>query len=302
YQCGGNASSLNWHAKPNSIAVRLVADIYPNCTSLAFKAKPNEALTPWDLQFLLSDYIQRSALFHIPQLSQDQESETLLVHYVKSSLSKCLDHFPHLTGHLAAIEHDDNTTSVFFDCNNGRALFVHAVVDEVSSRDIIEPVYVPSFVDSIFSSCLEIVNGSSSLSKPLVFQRCFLNNNTIDDFHTIRIPNSYIKQIANEADDAPSGVKVRVFHFTKEVIAKLKEKSNVEVGINDEISSLQALLCHLWRSIVCNKKIDPDQETSYCLLIDARKLIRGLSEAYFGNALQIETVTMKVKELLMSRG
>ncbi|MFQ6639122.1 hypothetical protein Gotur_015089 [Gossypium turneri] len=152
----------------------------------------------------------------------------------------------------------------------------------------------------VFSSCLEIVNGSSSLSKPLVFQRCFLNNNTIDDFHTIRIPNSYIKQIANEADDAPSGVKVRVFHFIKEVIAKLKEKSNVEVGINDEISSLQALLCHLWRSIVCNKKIDPDQETSYCLLIDARKRIRGLSEAYFGNALQIETVTMKVKEMLIS--
>ncbi|MBA0701034.1 hypothetical protein Goari_027233, partial [Gossypium aridum] len=273
YQCGGNASSLNWHAEPNNIA-----------------------------------------------LSQDQESETLLVHYVKSSLSKCLDHFPHLTGHLAAVEHDDNTTSIFFDCNNCRALFVHTVVDEVSFRDIIEPVYVPSFVDSVFSlhgvkncqgtveplvavqvtklvdgafisisinhsvmdgasffhafnSCLEIVNGSSSLSKPLVFQRCFLNNITIDDFHTIRIPNSYIKQIANEADDAPSCVKVRVFHFTKEVIAKLKEKSNVEVGINDEISSLQALLCHLWRSIVCNKKIDPDQETSYCLLIDARKLI-----------------------------
>ncbi|XP_052486149.1 uncharacterized acetyltransferase At3g50280, partial [Gossypium raimondii] len=268
----------------------------------------------------------------------------LLVHYVKSSLSKCLDHFQHLTGHLAAVEHDDNTTSVFFDCNNGRALFVHAVVDEVSSRDIIKPVYVPSFVDSIFplrgvkncqgtieplvavqvtklvdgdfisisinhsimdgasffhafSSCLEIVNGSSSLSKPLIFQRCFLNNNTIDNFHTIRIPNSYI----NQADDAPSDVKVKVFHFTKEVIAKLKEKSNVDVGINDEISSLQALLCHLWRSIVFNKKIDPDQETSYCLLIDARKQIRGLSEAYFGNALQIETVTMKVKELLMSR-
>ncbi|KAG4199242.1 hypothetical protein ERO13_A05G134800v2 [Gossypium hirsutum] len=220
-------------------------------------------LTPWDLQFLLSDYIQRVS-----------------------------DHFPHLTGRLAAVEHDDNTTSFFFDCNNGGALFAHAVVDDVSTRDIIEPVYVPSFVDSFFplrgvkncqgtveplvavqvtkvvdgafisisinhsvmdgasffhafSSCLEIVNGSSSLSKPPVFERCFLNNNTTDDFHTIRIPNSYIKQIANEADDAPSGVKVRVFHFSKEVIAKLKEKSNAEVGINDEISSLQALLCHL---------------------------------------------------------
>ncbi|TYI81304.1 hypothetical protein E1A91_D05G145600v1, partial [Gossypium mustelinum] len=109
----------------------------------------------------------------------------------------------------------------------------------------------------------------------------------------------YIKQIANEADDVPLDAKVKVFHFTKEVIAKLKEKSNVEVGINDEISFLQALLCHLWQSIVCNKKIDPDQETSYCLLIDARKRIRGLSEAYFGNALQIKTVTMKVKELLI---
>ncbi|KAK8296760.1 hypothetical protein V6Z11_D05G142700 [Gossypium hirsutum] len=180
-------------------------------TSIVQAANPKNQPPNIDLGLSLDG---RGVLFfHIPQLSQDQESETLLVHYVKSSLSKCLDHFQHLTGHLAAVEHDDNTTSVFFDCNNGRALFVHAVVDEVSSRDIIEPVYVPSFVDSIFSlrgvkncqgtieplvtvqvtklvdgafisisinhsimdgasffhafsSCLEIVNGSSSLSKP----------------------------------------------------------------------------------------------------------------------------------------
>ncbi|PPD92273.1 hypothetical protein GOBAR_DD10817 [Gossypium barbadense] len=273
-----------------SIAVRLVADIYPNCTSLALKAKPNEALIPWDLQFLLSDYIQRSA-GNIPQLSQDQESKTLLVHYVKSSLSKCLNHFQHLTGHLVAVEHDDNTTSVFFDCNNGRALFVHAVVDEVSSRDIIEPVYVPSFVDSIFP--LREVKNCQGTIEPLVtvqvtklvdgaFISISINHSIMDGASFFHAFSSCLEiQIANEADDVPSDAKVKVFHFTKEVIAKLKEKSNVEVGINDEISFLQALPCHLWQSIVCNKKIDPDQETSYCLLIDARKRIRdnGLGNA-----------------------
>ncbi|GMI82130.1 hypothetical protein like AT5G67150 [Hibiscus trionum] len=317
-------------------------------TSIVQAANPkNQApminLTPWDLQFLLADYIQRGLLFHIPELSQDQESETLLVHAVKSSLSKALDYFPPLAGRLAAIKHDDGTTSFSVECNNAGALFVHMAVDEVTARDIIEPVYVPSIVDSFFplhgvrnyqgtvkpllavqvtklvdgafisvsvnhsvidgasffhffSSWLEIARGSSCLSKLPIFQRCFLD--AIDDFRPIRIPDSYIKQTENESNNAQPALKVRVFHFTKEVISKLKEKANAEAGIKNRISSLQALLSHFWRSVVRNKKIDPNEETSYCLLIGARQRLPELSEAYFGNALQIGTITMKAKELL----
>ncbi|XWS20146.1 hypothetical protein CRYUN_Cryun31cG0075600 [Craigia yunnanensis] len=315
-------------------------------TSIVQAANPkNQAqkieLTPWDLQFLLAEYIQRGLLFHMPELNQEEESETVLVHYVKTSLSKALDHFSPLTGRLATIEHDNDTISFSIDCNNTGALFVHATVDEVTTQDITQPVYVPSIVDSFFplhgvknyegtikpllavqvtrlvdgvfisvsinhsvidgasffhffSSWLEIARGSSSLSKPPNFQRCFLN---ATNCHPVRIPNSYIKQIENEFN-VPSPVKVRVFHFTNEVIAKLKEKANAEVGIKNEISSLQALLSHFWRSVVRNKKIDPNEETSYCLLIGARQRLQELSEGYFGNALQVGTITMKAKELL----
>ncbi|KAL4281747.1 hypothetical protein GQ457_03G041090 [Hibiscus cannabinus] len=302
---------------------------------------PHINLTPWDLQFLLADYIQRGLLFHIPGFNH--EYETFVVHGVKSSLSKALDHFFPLTGRLAAIKHDDGTTSFSVVCNSAGALFVHAAVDEVTTRDIIEPVYVPSIVDSFFplhgvrnyegtvkpllavqvtklvdgvfisvsvnhsvidgesffhffSSWLHMASGSPGLTNPPIFQRCFLN--AIDDSHPIRIPDSYIKQTESEPTNAQPAVKVRVFHFTKEVISKLKEKANAEAGIKNRISSLQALLSHFWRSVVRNKKIDPNEETSYCLLIGARQRLPELSEAYFGNALQIGTITMKAKELL----
>ncbi|XVF25137.1 hypothetical protein REPUB_Repub13aG0187700 [Reevesia pubescens] len=272
-------------------------------TSIVQAANPkNQAqkieLTPRDLQFLLAEYIQRGLLFLMPELNQEEESEAVLIHYVKTSLSKALDHFPPLTGRLAAIEHDNDTTCFAIDCNNAGALFVHATVDEVTTRDITDPVYVPPIVDSFFP--LHGVKNYEGTVKPLlavqvtklvdgVFISVSINHSVIDGASFFRFFSSWL-EIA----------RVRVFHFTKEVIAKLKEKANAEVGINfkNDISSLQALLSHFWRSVVHNKKIDPNEETSYCLLIGARQRLKDLSEGYFGNALQVGTITMKAKELL----
>ncbi|WCJ31238.1 HXXXD-type acyl-transferase family protein [Euphorbia peplus] len=91
-------------------------------------------------------------------------------------------------------------------------------------------------------------------------------------------------------------LKERVYHFTRREIVELKSRANSEMGTN-KISSLQALLSHVWRSVIRCRKMDPEEETKYKLMIDARTRL-NLSSEYFGNAIQAGTVSLKAKELL----
>ncbi|KAI9165537.1 hypothetical protein LWI28_015871 [Acer negundo] len=305
------------------------------------KEQPNLRieLTPWDLQLLLVDSIQKGLLFRKPKESQIN----CLIHHLKTSLSRTLDFFAPLAGRLATIKHDDNTISFFIDCNNAGAEFVHAIADGVSIADIIESTYVPEIVysffplngiknyegtsnpllavqatelvDGIFIACTinhttgdgssfwhffnswsEISRGFDCLSRPPILQRWFLP----DIVFPIRIPNLICKQVLCSKFILPP-LKQRVFHFSRENIAKLKAKANVEIGTNNKISSLQALLSHLWRSAIRNNKIlDPDQEVNYRLLIGVRpRLINPpMPQEYFGNAVQAGSITMKAREVL----
>ncbi|XP_021274933.1 uncharacterized acetyltransferase At3g50280-like isoform X4 [Herrania umbratica] len=142
-----------------------------------------------------------------------------------------------------------------------------------------------------FNSWSEISRGSIHLSKLPVFQRSFLHSIN----YPIRIPRSYAEQF-HEEFILPPNLKERVFHFTKQSIAKLKERANAEVGTNS-ISSLQALLSHIWRSVIRNKNLDPNEEMIFYMLIGARARLRDLPKQYFGNAVKSESVKMKAKEL-----
>ncbi|KAK8270752.1 hypothetical protein V6Z12_D11G218100 [Gossypium hirsutum] len=64
------------------------------------------------------------------------------------------------------------------------------------------------------------------------------------------------------------------------------------------ISSLQALLSHIWRSVIRNKRFDPNEETTYRVVVGARPRLPELPDNYFGNAILGVLVTMKAKELL----
>ncbi|KAG5582035.1 hypothetical protein H5410_052662 [Solanum commersonii] len=83
----------------------------------------------------------------------------------------------------------------------------------------------------------------------------------------------------------------RVFHFSKENIAHLKAKANSEYGNDDQniicISSLQALLAHLWQSIIrcrCRCGTNADENFSFKLLIGARpRLQPHLPRGCFAN-------------------
>ncbi|KAK8564251.1 hypothetical protein V6N13_005513 [Hibiscus sabdariffa] len=172
-------------------------------------------------------------------------------------------------------------------------------------------VQVTKLVDGVFVGCTinhsvvdgssfwhfinswsEISRGSIHLSKPPIFQRSFFDN-TIE--YPIRIPRSMVEEFRGDRFIPPPLVE-RVFHFSKENIAKLKAKANTEVQGNN-ISSLQALLSHLWQSIIRNKELSPDDAMTFYLTIGVRPRVHDVPEWYFGNAAKGVIITMKAKEL-----
>ncbi|XP_031256541.1 uncharacterized acetyltransferase At3g50280-like [Pistacia vera] len=143
-----------------------------------------------------------------------------------------------------------------------------------------------------FNSWSEISRGLNCLSKPPLLQRWFVRNTDCP----VRIPLLTNEQLYNRF--VPPLLQQRVFHFTRENIAKLKAKANAEIGTN-KISSLQALLSHFWRSAIRNKHLDPNEEINYRMLIGARQRLQAQLQAeYFGNAVQTGTVAMKAGEVV----
>ncbi|CAK8577057.1 unnamed protein product [Lathyrus sativus] len=91
----------------------------------------------------------------------------------------------------------------------------------------------------------------------------------------------------------------RIFHFTKDKIAQLKFEANTKIGSTNKISSLQALLTHLWCCVTRAKKFEPHEEVHSIFIIGVRpRFVPPLEEYYFGNAIISSVVTMKSGELL----
>ncbi|XP_010503701.1 PREDICTED: uncharacterized acetyltransferase At3g50280-like [Camelina sativa] len=89
-------------------------------------------LTPSDLSLLYLDYPQRGLLFHKP------DPQTHFISRLKSSLSTTLETYFPFTGSLVKVNnHEDNTVSLYIDCDDGRGVkFVHAIADSVSGSRI----------------------------------------------------------------------------------------------------------------------------------------------------------------------
>jgi hypothetical protein len=302
-------------------------------------------LTPWDLQFLPLETIQKGLLFHNPiDSSKDQ-----LIYHLKQSLSSTLSFFPPLAGRLVITQHDEeeeegNIASCFIICNNVGALFVHAKAENTTVSDIITPsnnYIVPSIVYSLFP--LNGVKNWEATSKPILavqvtelldglFIGFTINHLASDGKSFWHFINSW-SQISRGVSinnlpslkrwfpsnvnletplrfpfttelvqsTKPSNLSEGVFHFTKEKIAQLKFKANTETKNenNIKISSLQAVLAHVLRSIVRCEKLDPEQEVLYILAIGVReRMIPPLDENYFGNATIVSGFTMKAREIL----
>ncbi|PRQ48017.1 putative transferase [Rosa chinensis] len=72
-------------------------------------------LSPWDLQLLKLEYIQKGFLF--PKLAEKEVDQSLIQH-LKVSLSHTLNILYPLAGRLSQIENEDGTTCFFINCNN----------------------------------------------------------------------------------------------------------------------------------------------------------------------------------------
>lgn len=134
------------------------------------------------------------------------------------------------------------------------------------------------------------------LTNPPVFQPWFPD----DVSYPIRIPSSEFtndEPILEKFVVPPLLLTERVFHFTKEGIAKLKARANSEAGTQN-ISSLQALLAHLWRTIIRYRDFDAEQEVVLVLFIGARDRLKpSLPKGYFGNAVYGNAVTTTAANL-----
>ncbi|KAM3266738.1 hypothetical protein P3L10_003733 [Capsicum annuum] len=88
-------------------------------------------MTPWDLQFLLLDNIQKGLLFYKPKTENTNNNSLVtkssLINHIKTSLSHTLHFFPLLSGRFSAVKKTkDNTVSFFINCNNAGVEFIHA--------------------------------------------------------------------------------------------------------------------------------------------------------------------------------
>ncbi|CAA0385453.1 unnamed protein product [Arabidopsis thaliana] len=138
------------------------------------------------------------------------------------------------------------------------------------------------------------LNGQWEIHQPLVLRGWFLDN---IDF-PIHIPASEIE--TERVKNREVSTKERVFHFTKEKLSDLKAKANDEIGSSDiKISSLQAVLAHLWRSIVRHSGLNQEEESRCGVAADFRQRLNPpLDKDCFGNVANLGLTTATVGDLL----
>ncbi|KAF7013275.1 hypothetical protein CFC21_027368 [Triticum aestivum] len=97
----------------------------------------------------------------------------------------------------------------------------------------------------------------------------------------------------------PSSVKEECFlNFSGEMVKKLKAKANGEMPATTTISSLQAVLAHLWIAVTRARRLAPDHSTTYVILVGCRGRVDGLPAAYAGNAVARAEAVSTAGEIL----
>lgn len=116
----------------------------------------------------------------------------------------------------------------------------------------------------------------------------------------VRIPPSFIDKLTDDSEKfIPPPLQQRIFRFSKEKIAELKAKANAGM-CTTKISSLQALLAHLWVSITRSRRyLKADEEVSVGVALSMRQRMEpAVPEKYFGSTVVTQRVSSGVGELL----
>ncbi|KAI3851441.1 hypothetical protein MKX03_013054 [Papaver bracteatum] len=234
---------------------------------------------------------------------------------------------------------EDATFSAYINCNSAGAEFIHAeadvtvadileptyvphivysffTMDNVPNYDGSKPllsIKVTELIDGLFIGCSinhAVCDGTSfwhfmnswseicltnHISHPPIFKRRFSDGTEFP----IRVPfpahELYTKPYY------PPPLEQRIFHFAHESIAKLKAKAiSTSHDINaHKISSLQAVLAHVWVAVTRARRLDPNEETSVQIAIGNRARVNPpLPKFYFGSSVLTGIATAKAGELV----
>lgn len=294
-------------------------------------------LTPWDLSFLLFDYNQKGLIFRKPEnLEKDllhhlktSLSRTLdfFPHLAgRLGIEKFEDEtqcffidctnagaqFNHAIVHGLTVndilkqKYVPEIVYSFFplngilDCEGTANPLLGVQVTELEDGYFIGCAMNHCVVDGssfwhFFNSWSEISQGYDHPSKLPTLIRGFAPGHLN---RPVKIP-TLEREVFNDLSQPP--LLERVFNFSKENIAKVKSKANDEIGKTCScVSSLLALLAHVWRSMIrCRNTNDDNIKTTFKLYVGTRNRLRPpLPESYFGNAIQGGAATATPNELL----
>ncbi|XP_051226484.1 uncharacterized acetyltransferase At3g50280-like [Lolium perenne] len=147
-----------------------------------------------------------------------------------------------------------------------------------------------------FNTWSEIHRGgemaSTTRPAPLV-QRFFLDACPVP----VRMPFGELRDVVRRFERPM--VEECFFTFSAASIRKLKARANDEIMAAATVSSLQAVLAHLWRAVSRARRLPPGQETSYTLVIGCRGRVDSLpAQGYMGNAVAFGKASCTAGEIL----
>ncbi|KAM0895407.1 hypothetical protein ACQ4PT_023843 [Festuca glaucescens] len=125
-----------------------------------------------------------------------------------------------------------------------------------------------------------------------VHQRFFVDTSPVP----ICLPFSKLEDVVRRFERPM--VQECFFTFSAANIQKLKARANSETAATVAISSLQALLAHVWRAVSRARRLPQGQETSHSLLIGCRGRVKGIPQGYMGNAVVFGKASSTVGEIL----
>ncbi|CAI9752856.1 unnamed protein product [Fraxinus pennsylvanica] len=294
-------------------------------------------LTPWDLWFLLFDYNQKGLLFHKPETPEkdllhhlktslsrtldffpllagrlgiekfDDETQCFFIdcNNAGAQFTHAIVHGLTVNDILKQKYVPEIVYSLFplngiLNCEGIANPLLGVQVTELDDGYFISCTVNHCVVDGssfwhFFNSWSEISRGSDRPSKLPTLVRGFAPDHLN---RPVKIP-TLEREVFNDFSQPP--LIERVFNFSKENIATLKSKANDEIGKTcTGVSSLQALLAHVWRSMIrCSNTNDANIKTTFKLYVGTRnRLCPPLPEGYFGNAIQGGAATAMPNDLL----
>ncbi|CAD5336083.1 unnamed protein product [Arabidopsis thaliana] len=289
-------------------------------------------LTPWDLSRLRFGYLQRGLLFHKIEVKQLQASLSValdrfyplagrlvklkndddtvsffiscdgsgveFVHAVAKNieLSDVLELSGSVPGFFASFF---PATGIKNYHGVSRSLLMVQVTEMKDgvfigfgyNSTVADATSIWKFINAWSEICSKDSSGSQTFQRRLHLKGWFFDE--ID--YPIHIPDPETKPTSYVT--TPTNLQEKMFHVTKENVLKLDAKANDEA--DQKISSIQAVLAYIWRSMVKHSGMSREEETHCRLPINMRQRLNPpLEEECFGNVSQTGIATVTVGELL----